>query len=103
MWKAQLPSSGPYSVSGGYTVIPTDPNAGATYGGVNNFYKTVFLPILNHEKKFLDNFNLSPLYDSTFLDGGRNALIQSEFDATKWRPLIFKSITPGLIQEYKPN
>ena len=106
VWQVQVGASGPLSGSYGYTVIPTDPNAGATYGGVNNFYKTTFLPILKHEGKLLDDINLlfpKPFYDTNFLNSGKSSVIQSEFDATKWRPEKFLSINVGRILSYSAS
>jgi hypothetical protein len=103
VWKGQTHSTTTWSVSGGYSYFPSDPNAGATYGGVANFYKTTFLPILKHEGKLLDSFNLLPLYNVNFLNGGKDATLQSQFDATDWRPLKFSAVNLGLIRDYTPN
>jgi hypothetical protein len=103
VWQSQLPSMGPYSVSGGYTFIPSDPNAAATYAGVQNFFKTEFLPVLKHEKKLLDNYNLLSFYAPSFLNSGKDAFTQSEFDATEWRKLKFTGINLGYIRNYEEN
>jgi len=106
LWQVQLGATGPYSASYGYTVIPTDPNAGATYAGVNNFYTTTFLPVLKHEGKLLDWINLlspKPFYDTNFLNGGKGATIQSDFDANNWRQDKFLGIDVGRILAYSPD
>jgi hypothetical protein len=105
-WRVQVGASGPYSGSYGYTQIPTDPNAGLTYAGINNFYNTTFLPTLKHEGKLLDYFNLAlpkPFYDTNFLNGGKGAYVQSEFDATNWRQETFRGVNVGRILSYLPD
>jgi hypothetical protein len=105
-WVQTGGSSGPYSGSYGYTVIPTDPNAGVTYAGINTFYKATFLPTLKHEGKLLDYFNLfapKPFYDTNFLNGGKGADTQSKFDANDWRQDKFPGINVGRIFSYSAN
>ncbi|MGD0289331.1 MAG: hypothetical protein ABSC63_06710 [Candidatus Binataceae bacterium] len=105
-WWVQVGASGPYSGSYGYTQIPTDPNAGLTYAGINNFYNTTFIPVLKHEGKLLDNFNLltpKPFYDINFLSGGKDAFTQSEFDANNWRLETFRGVNVGRILSYFPD
>jgi hypothetical protein len=105
-WWVRSGPTGPYSGSYGYTTIPTDPSAGVTYAGVNTFYKTTFLPTLKHEGKLLDDFNLAfpkPFYDSTYLDGGKGAFVESEFDANSWRQERFLKVNVGRIISYFPN
>ncbi len=106
VWYAQQGATGPYSGSYGWNLITTDPNAGATYAGVNNFYTSIFLPVLKHEGKLLDYTNLiypKPFYDTDFLNGGKGELYQSYFDATVWRPDKFLGVKLGRIFAYTPD